>query len=81
MGTTRFSLGVSQPKQKAVQPPFSAEVGNEWSQTTVPPIRLNGIFCFHIINDMPINHFKTKKVKYFLSIALLFPKELETSVI
>jgi hypothetical protein len=42
--TGDLPLGVKQPEREADHsPPYSAEVKNEWSYTSSPPIRLNGM--------------------------------------
>jgi hypothetical protein len=44
MGTGTLSLGVKRPRREADHsPPSSAEVKNEWSYTSTPPIRLHGV--------------------------------------
>jgi hypothetical protein len=44
MGTRALSLGVKQPGREADHsPPSSAEIKNEWSYTSTPPLHLHGV--------------------------------------
>jgi hypothetical protein len=42
-GTGALTLGVKRPRREADHSPSGAEVKNEWSYTSTPPIRLHGV--------------------------------------
>jgi hypothetical protein len=50
-----LSLGVKRPGSEADHsPPSSAEVKNEWSYTSTPPIRLHGVvLCYSTGSTLP----------------------------